>query len=177
MMSIGLFQIGILIFFLVVFIGIPAFFAFKLNDILREDNPDARPYRWGYFWAVQYGVIYPVCILLVLLAQMSTNMTIPSEFAKAPMMTFSIVFVLIALVMAAICFAIGWGLYKRHKWTWVLAIIYLAFSTISPITDGFWFGALVMGIILALNCWYVVNRWKELWPTAPSYEQDQKIQG
>ncbi|MCC3860966.1 hypothetical protein [Pseudemcibacter aquimaris] len=135
---------------LIIFV-IPIFFAFHLNKKLRENEPTARPYRWGYFNAISMGVSYPLTILLLLITSIITTANM---------------LMLIPFVLTLVIFLpLSWFIYKRYKWPWIVGLGLYGISIFSQLIIGDVLEAILPIIIYTLNVIYVKNRWKELKPT------------
>ena len=89
----------------------PVLIALVLNRRFRRENPDKRPFRWGYYFSV---------------------MTFVSAVGIALLLDFGLTSVVISVVLYGL---LAWAFAQRKHWAWV-ALTILSFNPIAWIINA-----------------------------------------
>lgn len=141
---------------------LPVIVSFKLNKNMLLQNCDLKPYRWGYFWALQYGIIFPIASLTLSIysiffydPEISNRIPLPDKFSA-----FELLFP--NFIIVSILLSVGWGFYNRKRWPWYFTAFFLGNFLLASVITFSWKFAFTMSVIILLNFLYIRPRWQEL---------------
>ena len=134
---------------------VPIVLAFYFNNKFQDRDPNSRPYRWGFFIAIQIGAVYPLLTLINLSSSSYGNG--PSDISYL-----NLSLILISTIIMVIC---GFYTFKRYKWPWILILIIYGTATLYTFITGQIVISVIQVVILVLNLFYVMNRWDEFHPS------------
>jgi len=157
-MSIGAWQIALIIAIGVYFLVLPLLLAIKKNKQMLKAVPGSRPYIFGFFLAYMYFVCLPLLGFLLIwqivsgfpsFSGIGQNFEVPFEYAPS-----SILFTAGVVILFAI---IGFGLIQQRQWGWILLVLNSASLALFYLE---W----VSGVLALLTAYYAWRRWNELRP-------------